>query len=58
MTNKELHIDFDIKLQKVSTNVNDNFKPEEKDWVLNDSFLKYIEANFTFKPETRYIWHL
>jgi len=53
MNVQQLHIDFDIKIQKVSTNVNDNFKPEEKDWLLYDTLLKYIESNFTFKPETK-----
>ena len=32
---QEMHIDFDIKLQKVNSNAIDTFLSQEKDWLLN-----------------------
>lgn len=32
---QEMHIDFDVKVQKVNSNNTDTFLKEEKDWLLN-----------------------
>lgn len=32
---QEMHIDFDIKYQKINTNNFDTFLPQEKDWLFN-----------------------
>jgi len=32
---QEMHIDFDVKLQKINSNSIDTFLPQEKDWLLN-----------------------
>lgn len=42
MTTQELHIQLDLLLQKVSSNWNKNFLPQEKDFFLNREILKYI----------------
>lgn len=42
MNTQEIHIQLDILLQKISSNWNKNFLPQEKDFFLNREILKYI----------------
>lgn len=42
MTTQEIHIQLDILLQKVSSNWNKNFLPQEIDFFINREILKYI----------------
>ena len=42
MTAIDLHIDFDINLQKISTNATRNIEPEEVDWLLNKEVIKFL----------------
>jgi len=53
MTALECHIDFDTKLQKMSSNRYRAFEPEEMDWVLNDTALKLIDDQIHPKGRTR-----
>lgn len=43
MTTQELHIQLDILLQKVSSNWNKNFLPQEKDFFINREITKFIK---------------
>lgn len=49
----EMHIDFDIKFQKVNSNRYRALLPEEKDWLINDATLKLIDERVYPKPLTR-----
>ena len=42
MTAQELHIDFDINLQKINSNITRNIEPNEKDWLLNKEVIKFL----------------
>lgn len=42
MNAQELHIDFDINLQKINTNATRNILPREKDWLLNKETIKFL----------------
>lgn len=42
---QEMHIDFDIKLQKVNSNAVDTFLPDEKDWLLNMAQYRFIRKH-------------
>jgi len=42
MNAQELHIDFDLKLQKINSNITRNIEPEEKDWLLNKEVIKFL----------------
>lgn len=44
MTIREMHIDFDIDLQKVNSNLFAKIKPEEKDRILNRAISRYINT--------------
>ena len=44
MNAQELHIDFDIDLQKINSNATLNIKPEEKDWLLNKETIKFLNS--------------
>ena len=46
-----MHIDFGIKLQKIDSKIFENFRPQEIDWILNDTILKYVESNLVPKRE-------
>jgi len=43
MTTQELHINIDLLLQKVSSNWNSNFLPQEKDIFINKEILKFVK---------------
>jgi hypothetical protein len=43
MTTQELHIKLDIELQKISSNWNKNFLPQEKDIALNKEITKFVK---------------
>ena len=45
-TTQELHIALDILLQKVSSNWNKNFLPQEKDFFINREILKFVKQRF------------
>jgi hypothetical protein len=42
---QEMHIDFDIKFQKIDSNNIDTFLPQEKDWLLNIAQLRFIRKH-------------
>tara|TARA_R110000772_G_C13310328_1_gene440550 strand:+ start:71084 stop:72133 length:1050 start_codon:yes stop_codon:yes gene_type:complete len=42
MTAQDLHIGFDMNLQKISTNATRNIEPREKDWLLNKEVAKFL----------------
>lgn len=43
MTAQEMHLEIDLKLQKLNSNITKNILPEEKDWFLNNEVLKFIK---------------
>ncbi len=43
MTVREMHIGIDIGLQQLKSEVFDGLLPEEKDWVLNEAQLRFID---------------
>lgn len=43
MTAKEFHIALDIQCQKLNSNAYSNVLPEQKDWLLNESVLRFIK---------------
>lgn len=42
MTVQEMHIGIDFLLQKVNSNITKTFKPQEKDWALNEEVIRFI----------------
>jgi hypothetical protein len=46
-TTQELHIALDILLQKISSNWNKNFLPQEKDWFINNEINKFIKQRLS-----------
>lgn len=46
-TTQELHIQLDILLQKVSSNWNKNFLPQEKDFFINREITKFIKQRIS-----------
>ena len=53
MTAQDLHIDFDINLQKISSNVTRNIEPEEIDWLLNKEVPKFLNKRTTDKSDPK-----
>ena len=43
-TPTELHIALDLSLQSLNSNRKSNFKPQEKDWLLNETQLRIIDS--------------
>lgn len=42
-TVKEMHIGIDLLLQKINSNVLDDFEDQEKDWILNEEVIRFIK---------------
>lgn len=42
MTSEELHIDLDVQIQKINSNATLNIEPQEKDFLLNQQVLRYL----------------
>jgi len=45
MVVQEMHIDFDVKIQKIDSNAIDTFLPQEIDWLLNLGQLKLLRKH-------------
>ncbi len=43
MTTQEMHIEIDLELQQLNSQINKNLEPQEKDWFLNNEVRKFIE---------------
>jgi len=50
---QEMHIDFDVKVQKVNSNNTDTFLKEEKDWLLNLSQYRLLRKFGSRKTNRR-----
>lgn len=48
-----MHIDFDIKVQKIDSNAFDFFLPEEKDWLLNRAQYRFIKQRSSEKSNRK-----
>ena len=44
MTAQEMHIEIDLELQKLNSQVTKNISPEEKDWFLNNEVINYLKS--------------
>lgn len=55
MTAQEMHIDLDMHLQKINSQVTKNIEPEEKDWFLNEEVTKYLESKLTSSSNKKQI---
>ena len=56
MNTKQLHIGVNLGLQKIASNINDEFLPEEIDYFLNEAVKDYIKMQFSsVKNEDRNI---
>lgn len=53
MTTQELHIQLDILLQKVNSNSNKDFLPQEKDYLINREIMKFIRQRFNPKSNNK-----
>lgn len=53
MTAQELHISIDILLQKVSSNWNKNFLPQEVDFFINREILKFIKRKLNPRSDAK-----
>lgn len=40
---QQMHIGLDVGVQKMNTNILDNFEPEQKDWVLNEAQNRFVK---------------
>ena len=47
MTTQEMHIELNLELQKVNSQVSKNLQPEEMDWFLNNEVIKYLKSKVT-----------
>lgn len=52
-TTQELHIQLDLLLQKVSSNWNKNFLPQEKDFFINREITKFIKDRISPLSNTK-----
>ena len=52
-TVKELHIDFDIKLQELDSNRKGVIEPQEKDWLLNYAVYQFINSRINPKSNQK-----
>jgi hypothetical protein len=43
MLTQELHIEVDLLVQKLDSNWNKDFQPQEVDWILNNEILKFFK---------------
>lgn len=43
MTNTELHVDFDVKFNRLSSSIYKKTSPEEKDWYLQEAMIEKIQ---------------
>lgn len=43
MTTQEMHIEIDLELQKLNSQISKDILPTEKDWFLNNEVLKFIK---------------
>ena len=50
---REMHIDFDLKCQKIDSNHYDTFLPQEKDWLLNLSQRAFIKTRSNRKSNRK-----
>lgn len=54
MTTEELHIGVNLGLQKVASNINEEFFPEEVDYFLNEAVIAFIDEQYSLmKNEQR-----
>lgn len=53
-TVKELHIALDQAIQHISSSRKNSLQPEEKDWVLNEALLEYINTRINPKSNPKY----
>lgn len=53
MTTKEMHIGLDLQLQKMNSSAYGNIRPEEKDWLLNESVLRFIKQRISPKSNLK-----
>lgn len=44
MTTQEMHIEIDLELQKINSQITKNILPQEKDWFLNKEVIKYLQS--------------
>ena len=51
MTIQEMHIEFNLSMQKIASNVKRKFVPEEIDWIINKQIPRFIDK--TIKPDER-----
>ena len=49
MTVENMHFDFKMKLNKVDSAKNRNFRPEEIDWLLNEAMDIFIKQRYHSK---------
>lgn len=48
MTTQEMHIEIDLELQKLNSQISKDIRPIEKDWFLNNEVLKFIKQRTNF----------
>lgn len=51
MTIQEMHIEFNLSMQKIASNVKRKFIPEEIDWIINKQIPRFIDK--TIRPDDR-----
>lgn len=53
MTPKEWHIALDIQCQKLNSNAYGNIRPEQKDWLLNESTIRFIKQRINPRSNSK-----
>lgn len=53
MTAKEFHIALDIQCQKLNSNAYGNIRPEQKDWLLNESIIRFIKQRINPRSNSK-----
>lgn len=52
-TVKELHIALDVQCQKLNSNAYGNLLPEQKDWLLNESVIRFIKQRINPRSNSK-----
>lgn len=53
MNIQQMHIEVDLSLQKISSNVKRKFHPDEIDWLLNKNIGRFVENTIDPNPEQK-----
>lgn len=51
MTTREMHLEFEQSLQQVAAHITRKYLPEEKDWILNKMYNRFVQSKISPKKD-------